>query len=358
MASPPPPPPPPPPPLPQLPSPSEDSGHSASPSPSSSLSFAYSPSLLIIAAILAFVFVASATIHLLLRFLSRSSSSSSSAPPLIHHRRSSTTSSASSALSDQEKAALIESLPLFSLASSVAVLPKSSPDCAVCLSPFHPHDELRLLPACRHAFHSPCIDTWLRSTPSCPLCRSSITLPPPPPPLSAAAEDPPRSSSFRIEIGSVSRRRTPTEEDAAGAATSLPPPPPPPPLPPQPHLRSYSLGSSFEYVVDEEVEAVVARIRRAKEYKAEPAVPPPPGAEVAEAAGGGGRNWIKEYADWLASSASSSFSSLRFSGRWSHRYDDGVSGGGRDSWDVEGNCQQREGEESSYHTFYRWLVGA
>ncbi|XP_017699203.2 E3 ubiquitin-protein ligase ATL4-like [Phoenix dactylifera] len=360
-------PPPPPLPLPQLPSPSEDSSHSASPSPSSlsSSSFAYSPSILIIAAILAFVFVASISIYLLLRFLSRSSSSSS-APPLIHRSWSSSTSSASSALSDQEKAALIESLPLFSLASSVAVLPKSSPDCAVCLSPFHPHDELRLLPACRHAFHSPCIDTWLRSTPSCPLCRASITLHapplPPPPPLAAAAEDLPRSSSFRIEIGSVSRRRTPTEEDATGAATSLPIPPPlPPPPQPQPHLRSYSLGSSFDYVVDEEVEAVVARIRRAKEFKVEPAGLSPPGAEVAEAAGGGGSNWLKEYVDWLASSASSSFSSLRFSGRWSHRYDDGVGVGvgGRDSWDLEGNYQQREGEESSYqNTFYRWLVGA
>ncbi|XP_019709195.1 E3 ubiquitin-protein ligase ATL4-like [Elaeis guineensis] len=353
-------PPPPPPPLPQFPTPSGDSSHRG---PSSSST--YKPSLFIIAAILALVIIASAALRLLRRFLSRSSSStSSSAPPLIHHSRSA--SAASSVLSDKEKVALIDSLPLFSLASSVVVLPKSSPDCAVCLSPFQPHDELRLLPACRHAFHSSCIDTWLRSTSSCPLCRSSITIPAPPlPPLhpaTDAADNPPRSSSFHIEIGSVSRRRTSAELDPAEAGTSLPNPPPPPP-PPPPHLRSYSLGSSFEYVVDEEVEAVVARIRRAKEHKAEPAGPPPPGEAVAEAAGGGSRNWLKEYVDRLTSSASSSFSSLRFSGRWSHRYDDGGGGGGggggRDSWDLEGNYrEEEEGELSGYYTFYRWLVGA
>ncbi|XP_050222018.1 RING-H2 finger protein ATL52-like [Mercurialis annua] len=47
-------------------------------------------------------------------------------------------------------------------------------DCSVCLSEFQENDRLRLLPKCNHAFHLPCIDTWLKSHASCPLCRSHI----------------------------------------------------------------------------------------------------------------------------------------------------------------------------------------
>lgn len=47
-------------------------------------------------------------------------------------------------------------------------------DCAVCLCEFSEQDELRLLPLCSHAFHIDCIDTWLLSNSSCPLCRGSL----------------------------------------------------------------------------------------------------------------------------------------------------------------------------------------
>ncbi|KAF4353531.1 hypothetical protein CsatB_008621 [Cannabis sativa] len=47
-------------------------------------------------------------------------------------------------------------------------------DCSVCLSEFEENEGLRLLPKCNHAFHVPCIDTWLKSHSSCPLCRSNI----------------------------------------------------------------------------------------------------------------------------------------------------------------------------------------
>lgn len=47
-------------------------------------------------------------------------------------------------------------------------------DCSVCLSEFEENERLRLLPKCNHAFHVPCIDTWLKSHSSCPLCRSNI----------------------------------------------------------------------------------------------------------------------------------------------------------------------------------------
>ena len=44
--------------------------------------------------------------------------------------------------------------------------------CAVCLAEYADGDELRRLPGCRHAFHRPCVDEWLRRRPSCPLCRT------------------------------------------------------------------------------------------------------------------------------------------------------------------------------------------
>ncbi|KAM6561417.1 hypothetical protein CsatA_030656 [Cannabis sativa] len=47
-------------------------------------------------------------------------------------------------------------------------------DCSVCLNEFREDETLRLLPKCSHAFHIPCIDTWLRSHTNCPLCRAHI----------------------------------------------------------------------------------------------------------------------------------------------------------------------------------------
>ncbi|XP_040997579.1 RING-H2 finger protein ATL54-like [Juglans microcarpa x Juglans regia] len=47
-------------------------------------------------------------------------------------------------------------------------------ECSVCLNEFQENESLRLLPKCNHAFHLPCVDTWLRSHTNCPLCRANI----------------------------------------------------------------------------------------------------------------------------------------------------------------------------------------
>ncbi|KAK9742696.1 hypothetical protein RND81_03G191700 [Saponaria officinalis] len=57
-------------------------------------------------------------------------------------------------------------------------------ECAVCLAEFSDEESLRLMPNCEHAFHIDCIDTWLVTHSSCPLCRSTMN---PLPARSAAA---------------------------------------------------------------------------------------------------------------------------------------------------------------------------
>nr|KYP75763.1 RING-H2 finger protein ATL1O [Cajanus cajan] len=47
-------------------------------------------------------------------------------------------------------------------------------ECVVCLGEFQHEESLKLLPKCNHAFHVLCIDTWLRSHKTCPLCRAPI----------------------------------------------------------------------------------------------------------------------------------------------------------------------------------------
>ncbi|KAL5230354.1 hypothetical protein ABZP36_029130 [Zizania latifolia] len=75
--------------------------------------------------------------------------------------------------------AAIDVLPAFPyrdlLAGAAAAGGKRQFDCAVCLCEFDGDDRLRLLPLCGHAFHAACIDTWLRSSSTCPLCRTALS---------------------------------------------------------------------------------------------------------------------------------------------------------------------------------------
>ncbi|XP_061364280.1 RING-H2 finger protein ATL40-like [Gastrolobium bilobum] len=45
-------------------------------------------------------------------------------------------------------------------------------ECAVCLSALEDEEMVRLLPNCKHTFHVGCIDTWLASHSTCPICRT------------------------------------------------------------------------------------------------------------------------------------------------------------------------------------------
>ncbi|KAG5529536.1 hypothetical protein RHGRI_030064 [Rhododendron griersonianum] len=47
-------------------------------------------------------------------------------------------------------------------------------ECAVCIAEFENDDALRLLPKCDHVFHPECIDAWLASHSTCPVCRANL----------------------------------------------------------------------------------------------------------------------------------------------------------------------------------------
>ncbi|KAF8033984.1 hypothetical protein BT93_C0300 [Corymbia citriodora subsp. variegata] len=67
-----------------------------------------------------------------------------------------------------EKSA-IDALPFFRFSALRGS--KQGLECSICLSKFRDIELLRLLPKCKHAFHTTCIDQWLESNSSCPLCR-------------------------------------------------------------------------------------------------------------------------------------------------------------------------------------------
>ncbi|GMH10690.1 hypothetical protein Nepgr_012531 [Nepenthes gracilis] len=147
---------------------------------SSSSGTRISPAVLFIIVTVAVVFFVSGLLHLLVRIFTKTFSSTNSESdgyPEI---------SASDALQRQLQQlfnlhesgidqAFIDALPVFLYKEIVG--PKEPFDCAVCLCEFYEKDKLKLLPLCSHAFHINCIDTWLLSNSTCPLCRGTLFTP-------------------------------------------------------------------------------------------------------------------------------------------------------------------------------------
>ncbi|PON52039.1 43kDa postsynaptic protein [Trema orientale] len=155
--------------------------HKESPSPASSSGTRISPAVLFIIVILAVLFFISGLLHLLVRFLIKHPSSSASSQSNRYPELST-----SDALQRQLQQlfhlhdsgldqAFIDALPVFQYRELVGL--KEPFDCAVCLCEFSQKDKLRLLPMCSHAFHINCIDTWLLTNSTCPLCRGTLFTP-------------------------------------------------------------------------------------------------------------------------------------------------------------------------------------
>lgn len=70
----------------------------------------------------------------------------------------------------------VQNLPLvpYSAVKTSRVSKASATECAVCLAEFEDDEALRVLPKCKHCFHPDCIDMWLYSHTTCPLCRRSL----------------------------------------------------------------------------------------------------------------------------------------------------------------------------------------
>ncbi|KAG2707467.1 hypothetical protein I3760_05G148700 [Carya illinoinensis] len=140
-----------------------------------------SPAILFIIIILAVIFFISGLLHLLIRFLvkHRSSSSITESNGYPDMSESDTFQRQLQQLFHLHDSGLdqafIDALPVFLYKEIMGL--KEPFDCAVCLCEFSEQDKLRLLPMCSHAFHIDCIDTWLLSNSTCPLCRGNLYTP-------------------------------------------------------------------------------------------------------------------------------------------------------------------------------------
>lgn len=83
-------------------------------------------------------------------------------------------------------AAVIETFPTFLYTTVKGLkLGEGSLECAVCLNEFEDDETLRLIPKCNHVFHPDCIDAWLASHTTCPVCRANLVPEPGDLPLAA-----------------------------------------------------------------------------------------------------------------------------------------------------------------------------
>ncbi|PAN32917.2 hypothetical protein PAHAL_5G519600 [Panicum hallii] len=59
-------------------------------------------------------------------------------------------------------------------ASAASTSADGATECAVCLSELADGEKVRALPSCGHVFHVECVDAWLRSRTTCPVCRAEV----------------------------------------------------------------------------------------------------------------------------------------------------------------------------------------
>ncbi|KAG8063115.1 hypothetical protein GUJ93_ZPchr0003g17048 [Zizania palustris] len=142
--------------------------------------------------------------------------------------------------------------------AAIAALPRKevaegdpAADCAVCITELGDGEAARLLPRCGHVFHVECVDMWLRSHSTCPLCRCAVADEAPavrPPEVDAESPNFPTNVLF---FGSHDAVRT------GGAA-------PPPPAPPQqqPTVPSQPSAGPIAGVAAVVEAASVAALRR------------------------------------------------------------------------------------------------
>ncbi|XP_021758231.1 RING-H2 finger protein ATL73-like [Chenopodium quinoa] len=90
-----------------------------------------------------------------------------------HHHRQELGNTYVGAISQGLKRSTIRQIPttIYDIATSVMM----STDCMICLGEFIQGENVKVLPKCKHGYHSKCIDTWLLSRSTCPTCRQSLS---------------------------------------------------------------------------------------------------------------------------------------------------------------------------------------
>ncbi|XP_001624061.3 E3 ubiquitin-protein ligase ZNRF3 [Nematostella vectensis] len=78
-----------------------------------------------------------------------------------------------SSLANSERSSHIEEDGLSETASLASHVTEKNPKCVICLEGFKNGQDLRIVP-CRHEFHKECVDPWLLSNFTCPLCMLNI----------------------------------------------------------------------------------------------------------------------------------------------------------------------------------------
>ena len=69
--------------------------------------------------------------------------------------------------------ATIDRLPVHTMTAEDALLCPEGGEhlCSICLAPYEEGDDVRIV-MCMHRFHKRCIDPWLRTNPTCPVCKN------------------------------------------------------------------------------------------------------------------------------------------------------------------------------------------
>ncbi|PKU80942.1 RING-H2 finger protein ATL16-like [Dendrobium catenatum] len=80
-------------------------------------------------------------------------------------------------------------------------------ECPVCISAFEEGEQVRQMAQCGHSFHTNCIDMWLNSHNSCPVCRESV-LPTPLQSMEMSASSF-TSQDYLVSVSTVSRAAIP-----------------------------------------------------------------------------------------------------------------------------------------------------
>ncbi|XP_051187393.1 RING-H2 finger protein ATL46-like [Lolium perenne] len=133
------------------------------------------PAVLFITVVLAVVLLASGLLHVLRRLFIKTHRANARAEAVERQLQQLFHLHEAGAGPGLDQAA-IDALPAFAYSElSATTGAKRQFDCAVCLTEFAADDRLRLLPPCGHAFHVGCIDTWLASSSTCPLCRTVLS---------------------------------------------------------------------------------------------------------------------------------------------------------------------------------------